>query len=215
MNRVDTPYFNGYQVQSAKGPLSESGLLAIEQVLNKFLTKYNRVVALRFELKFSVSYEGRTDIISKFFDSLRWKIRSDLDKKSMNRKRNVHSDIGYAWAYELSSQHGWHYHVVLFLNYDVYAGFGKLYSTNTNMYGRIYTSWASAMGLNLNNEEDQKLIKGLVHIPENAVYRLIKSSPTYVDDIHSLLKRLSYFTKLATKPYGKNVGNRYFGTSKR
>lgn len=215
MNTINTPYFNGYRVLSDNGPLSENGLLANEEVLSKFMTQYNRVVALRFELKFPVGYVGRTDIISKFLDSLRWKINNDLIEKSQTRQRCVQSEVGHVWAYELSSQDGWHYHVVLFLNYDVYAGFGKLYSHNTNMFGRIFTSWASAMGLNLKNEEENKLARGLVHIPENAVYKIFKNSPTLLDDIHLLLTRLSYFTKLATKPYGKSRGNRYFGTSRR
>jgi hypothetical protein len=77
------------------------------------------------------------------------------------------------------------------------------------MYNRILFSWASALGFSVDGA------MGLVHIPENPVYKLDRSSVTINEDIHSVLYRLSYLAKLKTKPYGISSGGRFFGTSSR
>jgi hypothetical protein len=209
MNIIDSPNFNGYPVLSQHGVLVENILIGNEEVLAQAFRNHNRVVVMRFELKFPKGYQGSTEIISKFFDSFRYKLKNDLVKKTESRGRTVHSEIGYVWVKELSASHGWHYHVAIFLNYDVYNYFGIINSSNMNMYNRILYSWASALGYSVDNA------RGLVHIPEKPVYKLDRNSITINEDIHSVLYRLSYLAKLKTKPYNTGSRVRFFGTSRR
>jgi hypothetical protein len=209
MKLINSPSFNGYPVLSQHGSLIENILVGSEQVLLQALNSHTRIAVMRFELKFPKGYRGDTEVISKFFDSLRYRLKNDLAGKTESRGRNIHSDMGYVWVKELSGAHGWHYHVALLVNYDVYKSFGVINSENINTYNRILSSWASAMGSTVD------AAVGLVHIPENPVYKLWHGSKTLTDDIHSILYRLSYLAKLKTKPYGNGLGKRFFGTSKR
>lgn len=209
MKLIKSPSFNGYPVLSKYGGLVENILIGNEEVLVQAGKSHNRVAVMRFELKFPTGYVGDIEIISKFFDSLRYRLKNDLVKKTKSRGRTVKSDLGYVWVKEVSGQHGWHYHVAIFLNYDVYNYFGIINSSNINMYNRILFSWAGALGFSVGDT------KGLVHIPENPVYKLDRGSMDVSEGIHSVLCRLSYFAKLATKPYGIGSGGRFFGTSSR
>lgn len=209
MKLINSPSFNGYSVLSRYGPLVENILMGNEQVLVRMLNIHNRVAVMRFELKFPIGYTGGTDIISKAFDSIRYRINSDLRMKTDSRGRVINSDIGYVWVKEVSGNHGWHYHAALFLNYDVYNCFGQINGSNMNMYNRVLLSWASALRLSPDDA------KGLVHIPNNPIYKLDCNSVSIHEDIHDVLCRLSYLAKTSTKPYGAGLGKRFFGTSQR
>jgi len=209
MDVISSPTFNGYPVLSQRGGLLENILVGNEEVLVRAFKSHNRIAVMRFELKFPVGYIGPTEVISKFFDSVRCRLKNDLAKKTVSRGRKIHSDIGYIWVKELSGAHGWHYHVALLLNYDVYNCFGLINGRNINMFNRILFSWAGALGYSVGDA------RGLVHIPENSVYKLDRYSLTINEDIFSVLYRLSYLAKLKTKPYQSGSRMRFFGTSKR
>lgn len=209
MNVISSSNFNGYPILLRHGVLIENILIGNEEVLARILSNHNRIAVMRFELKFPNGYTGNVEIISKFFDSLRWRLKNDLAQKTANRNRTIHSEVGYVWVKELSAACGWHYHVTLFVNYDVYNCFGLINGKNINMYNRLLFSWASALGLSID------LAKGLVHIPNNPIYKLDCRSETFNEDIHEVLYRLSYLAKLKTKPYGDGSGGRFFGTSNR
>lgn len=209
MNVISSSNFNGYPVLSQHGVLVENILIGNEEVLAQTFKKHNRIAVMRFELKFPAGYMGCTEVISKFFDSLRYRLKNDLIKKTENRGRTVQSDIGYVWVKELSGSHGWHYHLALFLNYDVYNCFGLINGSNINMFNRILFAWAGAIG---NSVDDTR---GLVHIPQNPVYKLDRCSLAINEDIHAVLYRLSYLAKLKTKPYMTGSRMRFYGTSKR
>ena len=209
MNLIKTGVFNNYRVIFKHGPLIQRILMANELMMAKSLSDHNRLLVMRFELKFPKGYSGPTEIISKFFDSLRFKIKYDLRRKSKNRNRKVNCNINYVWVKELSGNEGWHYHVALVLNYNVYKGFGKIGSTRNNTINRISEAWASAIKCSVND------VKGLIHIPrKNPTYELNKSSPSFHDTFYAVLFRLSYLAKLKTKPYGGNARVRFYGMSK-
>lgn len=209
MNVINSFSFNGYPILSQHGGLVENILIGNEEVLLRAINSHNRVAVMRFELKFPKGYMGCTEVISKFFDSLRCRLKNDLIKKTESRGRRIQSDVGYVWVKELSSSHGWHYHVALLLNYDVYNSFGLINGRNINMYNRILFAWAGAIGYLAGDA------RGLVHIPENPVYKIGRSSLTINEDIHAVLYRLSYLAKLETKPYNTGSRKRFFGTSRR
>lgn len=209
MKLINSPSFNGYPVLSKHGALVENILTGNEQVLVRMLNIHNRVAVMRCELKFPAGFADNTEVISKAFDSIRYRINSDLRRKADSRGRVINSDIGYIWVKEKSGNQGWHYHVALFLNYDVYNCFGLINSSNMNMYNRVLLSWASALGLHPDDA------KGLVHIPNNPIYKLDCNSVSINEDMHDVLYRLSYLAKVHTKPYGEGYGIRFFGTSQR
>ncbi|SBT11948.1 inovirus Gp2 family protein [Vibrio celticus] len=209
MKLIESNFFNGYRVIRKYGPLIHRILMANELMIVKSLSDHNRLLVMRFELKFPTGYSGPTDIISKFFDSLRFKIQYDLKRKSKNRNRSINCCINYVWVKELSGNEGWHYHVALVLNYNVYRAFGKVDSRRNNTFNRISEAWASAIKCSVND------VKGLVHIPnKNSTYQLNKSSPSFHETFNDVMFRLSYFAKLKTKPYGGNTRVRFYGTSK-
>jgi hypothetical protein len=209
VNIISSPSFNGYPVLSNHGPLVENMLIGNEEVLARALINHNRIAVMRFELKFPKGHVGSVEAISKFFDAFRYTIKGDLVKKTESRLRTIHSDMGYVWVRELSGRHGWHYHVGLYLNYDVYNCFGSINSKNINMYNRILSSWASALGIHIDSA------RGLVHIPQNPVYKIDRFSLTVIEDIHAVLYRFSYLAKLKTKPYQADYRMRFYGTSVR
>ena len=209
MKLVSGPTFNGYPIINQHGPLIERMLIGNEEVVRRSLDEHTRVAVLRCELKFPSDHEGSTEVISKFFDSLRYKLKNDLRKKTESRGRVIHSHFGYVWVKELSNRGGWHYHVALFFNYDVYNCFGKIGSPSTNMYNRMLSSWANVIGRSMKDSI------GLVEIPPNPVYKLDRRLPLIQDDINTVLFRLSYFAKVKTKPFGGEHGMRFYGTSKR
>ena len=207
MRTINTPTFNGYPVQSNKGELIEEILLKNEYVLTQALRRYNRVAALRFDLRFPADYQGDCEVISKFIDSLRFRIKVDVAAKSQARNRNLSCELGYVWVKEKNRSMNWHYHLVIFLNHDVYSCLGNINSHNSNMYSRILESWASALGISMASA------MGLVHVPINHRYKIDTKSSTFYTDIQVLLHRLSYFAKKATKPYNPAKKQRFYGSN--
>lgn len=200
--------FNAYPIQDKYLPLMANNLLIHERVLMKALSYHKRTCALRFELKFPKGYSFiDSRFISKFFDSLRVRIKIDLANKNRRTGRNDKCALSYIWVFELSSKGEWHFHVIIFLNHDLYNCFGSLKSTGGNMFSRIRAAWASALNLSFDG------VSGLIHIPDNAVYKININAENYVQQAQDILYRLSYFAKIETKPFGAGTRNRFFGYS--
>ncbi|MGC3519793.1 YagK/YfjJ domain-containing protein, partial [Pseudomonas aeruginosa] len=115
--------------------------------------------------------------------------------------------VRYVWSREISQGRRPHYHVLIKLNRDAYYTVGRLGSERVNMISRMEESWASALGLSV----DQ--VRGRVHIPENAEYRIDrKVRYGEVDELPEVFYRGSYLCKKATKSYGNR--QRGFGASR-
>jgi len=200
-------HFNGYPVQVKCQPLMASNLVVHEQVLNKALFHHKRTCALRFELKlpYNRALDNRT--ISKFFDALRVRIKFDLAKKNKRTGRDDRCKLSYIWVCERSSSMGWHFHVIIFVNNDIYNCFGSISAIKGNMFTRIKASWASALGVGFND------VSGLIHIPKNPVYKVNVNDSNYKQQVNDVLYRLSYFAKVETKPFGTGSGHRFLGHS--
>ena len=101
--------FNGYRVQDKYQPLMLNNLLIHERVLMKALSNHKRICALRFELKFPKDYPSIDDrFVSRFFDSLRVRVKIDVSNKNKRTGRNDECYLSYIWVYELSSKGEWH-----------------------------------------------------------------------------------------------------------
>jgi len=76
------------------------------------------------------------------------------------------------------------------------------------MISRMEESWASALGISIEQ------VRGQVHIPDNAEYRVDREIRCLkVDELPRLFYRASYRCKKATKSYGDR--QRGFGASRR
>jgi hypothetical protein len=202
------PYFNGYPIQDRYQPLIVNNLLVHEKVLMKALSHHKRTCAFRFELKFPRHKAFKVNhVISKFFDSLRVRIKSDLASKSKRTGRNYECKVSYVWVCEFSTSINWHFHVVIFLNRDVYNCFGLIKAKEGNIYSRIRAAWASAIGVSFDGA------LGLVHLPDNGVYDINTNAENYEQQVEDVLYRLSYFAKVQTKPFGQGNNHRFFGYS--
>lgn len=115
--------------------------------------------------------------------------------------------VRYVWSREVSQGSRQHYHLLILLNRDAYYTIGRLGSDRVNMISRIEGSWAGALGLPV----DQ--VRGLVHIPKYAEYRVDREIRRgEVDELPELFYRASYLCKQATKSYGDR--QRGFGASR-
>ena len=202
-------------VQEHCGPLSPDYLRNIENTLNKAIDSHPRTMAVRVDLRLPYSssygddYPGmcRSDdaVISRFFQSLKARISADLKKKRRERKRVHDCQLRYVWVREQDSALHQHYHVLLLVNADTYNCLGSYQAGSGNLASRIKASWASALGVPV--EE----LGGCVHFPENPIYLINGLSVDFRESYASVYHRVSYMAKLETKHYGRHT--RHFGCS--
>jgi hypothetical protein len=176
--------------------------LIIQRTMDMALNRFNRVCALRFDLRFPEHHlYDDPAVISRFIDSFKVRL------KVWDNQRASKHPIGfsYLWCREQSGSQNWHYHVVFLFNKDAVCGFGRNSIENSSTYSRILSAWASAIGISPENAV------GLVHICKNGAYWLNKSSATYSTDLELAMERFSYLAKRETKQF--DDGNRNFGSS--
>jgi len=201
------PTYQGFEVQTGRGPLIEENLARTLSCFERALVKYPRVWAMRVDLHIPENYllSGLNDnvLIERFISSLRSKIKSSQQRSRKLGHRVHDSDVRYIWARELSANGRIHYHVMLLFNHDAYAHIGKFDLSCDNMYSRVHQAWASALCVFVND------LVGLVHFPKNATYSIIRDEPnTLVDPFF----RASYLSKRDTKEFGE--GFHTFGCSR-
>lgn len=200
--------FKGLRVLTDHGPFVTEYLDALYRVQQQALKAHRRVCAFRFDLRFPVSMEAKDDnitntLMTRFIESLKAKIRHDRQRAKERRSYAHDTDVRYVWAREVGDEGRVHYHFALLVNGNAYYSLGKLNSDSQNMANRIQEAWASALDLPL------ELTKGLVHFPENAVYRFDLDSPPEAADF---FERASYLCKANTKQFG--LGHHGFGASR-
>ncbi|WP_371874335.1 inovirus Gp2 family protein [Shewanella algae] len=146
-------------------------------------------------------------MITRFLESLKAQIKHDCLQRSQASMGPVHSsDVAYIWVKESSNTGHSHYHICLFFNGYAYRCLGLFQLGRNNLYNRIHKAWASATNTPI------ELMQGSIHIPENAQYQLLRSSPEFQSVFNDLFRRLSYFSKIDTKEYGDR--SRHFGCSR-
>lgn len=204
--------FQGLPIMVEKGPFILGYLEALNRTINLALDQYPRVIAFRVDLRLS-RLMGFTDdalsnrVISRFIESLKAKIEHNRDKAREQYKYAHDCRVRYVWAREVGCGGRPHYHLLILLNRDAYYTVGRLQPQRPNMISRMQEAWASA----LKCEVEQ--VRGLVHIPPNAEFRVDRNvRPGNVDQLPELFRRASYLCKAATKRYGD--GSHGFGCSR-
>jgi hypothetical protein len=170
------------------------------------LSDHRQVFAVRFDLRFPDDYlalELGNAVISRFVDSLTERIQS-ARKRSERLNGSAHqTSVRWCWVREIGQEGRPHYHFVLLLNRDAYHTVGRFQSERENLYSRIQSAWASALGISFEDAD------GLVHIPANATFHLSQDDSEAMD---RYFHRVSYICKAATKDYGSRC--RAFGCSR-
>ncbi len=208
-NLVNTSCYSSYPVLTNIGPLNPFYLERLLSVIDRALIDHPRTLAIRCDLRLPEGYgDVGSDLMTKFFESLKAQIRADLLRRAAEGKRVHECNVRYAWVRERCNSDSPHFHIVIFLNHDTYYTLGKYADEQgRNMATRIWKAWSSALR-RLPEESN-----GLVHFPNNPTYRLNVNSPEFWSLKAELFRRLSYFAKLETKEYG--TGSRSFGCSQR
>jgi hypothetical protein len=198
--------FLGFSIQVEKGPFITEYLNRLHETIINATGQYARTFAFRFDLRLPTGYydSNGNEVITRFIESFKAKIRHNRELASRNNKYAHDSVVRYVWAREIGERGGrQHYHVAILLNYDAFCVIGKFESGRDNMFNRLHEAWASALGLPV------EAVMGLVHIPENACYQISRGNN---DSIAKFFYRTSYICKSATKVFGD--GCHAFDTSR-
>jgi hypothetical protein len=203
--------FEGFPIQKEKGPYFRDYLADLKHTIEQALAEYPRVLAFRVDLRLPQGaelpdYVYTNQVISRFFESFTKKIQYHQERVA-DRGYSRGCKVRYVWSREIGQGGRQHYHLLILLNRDAYYTIGRLGSVRVNMISRIQQSWAGALGL----PADQ--VRGLVHIPKDAEYRIDREiRRDGSDELPALFHRASYLCKSATKSYGDR--QRGFGTSR-
>ncbi|HEJ3304599.1 TPA: inovirus Gp2 family protein [Pseudomonas aeruginosa] len=205
------PTYRGLPLMIDKGPFVQEYLFRLLRVIQRALTQYPRVMAFRVDLNLPKDVELRDDAdtnkaISRFIESFSAKIEHHRSQVREQKKDARDCKVRYAWAREVGMSGRPHYHLVFLLNHDAYHRPGQVKPTRRNLVVRLQEAWASALRLSVDE------VDGLVHITDNATYRIYRDPEDKVDELPALFERASYLCKAATKSYGDR--QRGFDTSK-
>lgn len=125
----------------------------IRQTLNVSVRHHSRLACFFITLRFPQQGACRDDseVISRFFDALKYQINRYIDIKRLDGKRVHATTLHGAWAREFGLKNGnKHYHVALMLNKDTFHTLGH-YSFSSSGAGSlanlIQKAWCSATGL--------------------------------------------------------------------
>ncbi|MCD1127675.1 inovirus Gp2 family protein [Jinshanibacter sp. LJY008] len=197
------------KLEERYGEYNHDWLDSIENVLEKALNEHPRTLAIRVDLHIPDDTSASVDhaVISRFIDSLKAKIKADLNRKKMEGKRVHPCSLRYAWVREFGPKNGKkHYHVLLLLNKDAYYRLGPYSQYGCALALTIRQAWMSALGVS--GEQHHFLAQ----FPERPCYYL-NANKLMEDGVYQeLIARISYMLKGRTKLYGD--GERNFGCSR-
>lgn len=188
----------------------------IEEVVNLALQDHSRTSAIRIDLRFpdintdhpSYFVNSDTSAITRFIRSLEAQLKADLARKSARQQRVLKNTLRYCWVREYGpkSQKP-HYHVLLFLNKDIYAFLGDYKAGEGNLASKIQRAWCSALGI------DVDWFSSLVQFHNPAVYYLDVNSCEFQNNLRRFLLDAEYLAKEYSKVISPRA--RSFGCSSR
>ncbi|WP_417884326.1 inovirus Gp2 family protein [Vibrio rumoiensis] len=187
--------------------LNDTYLDRIRLVMNKAMNNHARTFVLRFDLHALSLVKSDTRVISRFFESLKAKIKA-YEKRKVKFGVRVHkTKLEYIWCKEEGKSNNPHYHVAIFLNANSFNRIGDYRVLRDNLAGLIYSAWSSAIRVSTND------IISLVHFPKSKpFYQLNVKDEHYTFIYNVVFRRLSYLAKYETKKYGSGKHN--FGYSR-
>lgn len=179
----------------------------ISNTILKALETHSRTMAFRCDLRFPdietyAEYDSR--VITRFFSSLKAKIRSDLKRKARAWGRWYPCVLNYVWVREYGDERGRkHYHLLIFVNKDVYHALGEYRAGGHCLATMVREAWCSATGLHHSD------FGSLVHFGQR--FYVDRNSPDLTNQTQAIERCASYLAKHVTKRYGD--GERSIGSS--
>jgi hypothetical protein len=200
--------FMGLPVMTDHLPMITVMLASLREVVHFALDDHSRVFAFRFDLHLptwmDADAEGFTNTaLSRFFDSLKAKIRHNRIQASAASGYAHKTRVRYFWTREAGSWERVHYHCVVLVNGDAFFRLGNYQSSRENMANRVFEAWASALNVAVAQA------RTLVHFPENPSFLLERNNR---ETVEPFFYRTSYLCKAATKHAG--YGHHSFGSSR-
>ena len=178
----------------------------IRQVMQESLNSHPRVSIFRFDLRYPkemLIVDDSSSDISTFRDLLYKRIQRYVQKKSNDWNRSLDSTFKYTWVREYGSiNKRRHYHVLLFLNKDIFYTFGNFYLEESTVASMIRDSWNSAIH-NLDYFQSTVNFGKACYISKNDVNFALNSE--------NILEYADYLAKDRDKRH--NDGYRNFGSS--
>lgn len=189
----------------------------LDQTLKSALTAHKRIMAVRIDCRYpdrsgdawplgQIVAHSDSDI-SRFIASLKAKLDADLASKQKAWGRNLRNQLHYVWVREIGPQcQKPHYHLMLFVNKDIYHGLGNYNAAEDNLSNKIREAWCSALGLPMQQ------FAHLVSFPTAPLLYVDANSPDCAKQVGMVLQRGSYLCKTYSKQ--AEAGYRAFGTSR-
>lgn len=188
-----------------QAPFNQHYLQRLGDVLQSAQEEYPRTLAIRIDLRLSPEWITEDsvccnpnmsgDLLSRFISSLKAKIAHYQYRLKRSGKRAHPCRLRYFWVREIDTVVYPHYHVVLFLNKDLFRGLGSAENPQS-LWRMIQGAWMSALDL-----RDYDEYRPLVEFPDNPVYVLDINASDYSEHYKRLVFRLSYLAKQRTKAY--------------
>lgn len=187
----------GLPIQGDKGPFVQQYLERLHNTIENALQQYSRVFAFRVDLRFPAGIDlpeiYSNQVVERFVESFKAKIRHNRQMARQENRCAHDSNVRFVWAREVGLYGRPHYHMAILLNFEAFNSLGKFEPGRDNMFNRLTQAWASALGLPVEG------VRGLVEIPANPTYCLLRKDPQSQADF---FYRASYLCKVATKVYG-------------
>ncbi len=179
----------------------------IIKTLDSVLEQSSRIFIVRIDLRFPLKVKHKNDsrVISRFFESLKSKLKAHEKRNKKDKKRIYPNKLKYVWVREIGPiNKNQHYHCVLFFNKDAFFSIGDFKNTNS-LYSMINSAWFSAIGID-------KIGMGLVHYVPFEIKHLNKKDPDFKEKKNKWIDFLTYLAKDFSKPY--NDEHRVVGCSR-
>ena len=182
----------------------------IAKTLDKALLLHRRTMALRIDLRMPnhfIDAGFSSALMTRFIQSLKAKVGFDLAHKERAWERSLICNISYAWVREFGPISGKkHFHVIIFVNKDVYHSLGDFTQTSGNLSSMIRQAWCSALSLPFPEYQQ------LVHFPAQGLVYVDMNHPDAFQQRQLVLNKADYLAKEMSKHYGD--GERSFGCSR-
>src|SRR5690554_5751763 len=173
----------------------------------KALETHPRLMVVRCDLRFPLEAtlaETDASVITRVIESLKAKVEADLRRKEKAWRRRLSCALNYVWVREYGDVNGKkHYHVLLFVNKDIYHSLGDYLATSDNLCAMVKQAWCSATRL---NHPD---FFSLVHF--GRIFYLDRNSSDIRLQVQEVVECANYLAKNVTKRYGD--GERSIGSS--
>lgn len=200
---MNKPFYLSCLDMSQK-PFENRYLSILDKVITNAQNSHSRTFAIRLDLRYSREWfinddsiscypDLSSDVMKHFLGSLNAQIEHYRYQRRQEGLRDIPCELRYLWVREQDEAPYPHYHVVLFLNRDLFWQLGSYDPEARNLRNMIISAWLRALKV------DQNDYRYLVHFPENNTYTLNTNSPDYPDQYRRFIFRTSYLCKKRTK----------------